>query len=515
MSIEKEIIEKLVKEKAKERKDLERIKKSVAKKYKSSFPTNATLLKQYHKIKGKDKDILSLLRTRPVRSLSGVVNISVLTKPFPCPGQCIYCPEEKEMPKSYLKGEPAVMRALKNKYHPEKQVKTRLKALQKTGHPTGKIELRIVGGTWSFYPDKYKHLFIKKCFDACNGKPSKTLKEAQKRNERAKHRIVCLSVETRPDFITAKEIKKLREWGITMVEMGIQSLSDKVLSYIKRGHSRKEVIKATRLLKNSGFKVCYQMMLNLPGSSPKEDIASFKELFQNPDFRPDFLKIYPCLVIRNTPLFSLFKEGKYLVYSNEELAKIIISIKKEIIPSYVRIQRLFRDIPIENIEGGCKISNLREVIAKDGQEKNWQCQCIRCKEVKEDYNFTEKLYLFRKNYQASGEKESFLTIENKKRTKLYALLRLRDLNNSSLPCLKDSVIIREIRTYGRQLPLEEKSTKAPQHQGMGKKLVKKAEEIAKKEFRKKKIFVISGVGVRNYWRQKGYRLRKTYMIKKL
>jgi elongator complex protein 3 len=508
MKIEEEIIEKLIKTKAKTPEDLERVKKEFAKKYKTNFPTNVSLLQVYHKKGERDERVANLLKTRPVRSLSGVVNISVLTKPFPCPGKCIYCPNEKNAPKSYLTNEPAVMRAVLNNYDPLKQVKMRIRSLEQTGHLTEKIELRVVGGTWSFYDEKYREWFIKRCFDACNEESSSSLRKAQEKNEKAKHRIVCLSIETRPDFITEKEIKKLRKYGVTMVELGVQSFFDDVLDFTKRGHKVENTVKATKLLKDAGFKICYQIMLNLPKSSIKRDVETFKKAFDDSRFRPDFLKIYPCLVIKNTKLYKLYKEGRYKSYADKELTSALIEIKKNIIPYYVRIQRLFRDIPVQSIAYGCKISNLRENIKNDEKKNNWNCKCIRCREVKESYDEKEKMFLFREEYDASGGKEIFLSFENKKRNKLYALLRLR-LTGGSI--IKDSVIIREIRTYGKQTKTKERKSDSPQHKGLGKKLVLEAEKIAKKE--KKQIIVISGVGVRDYWRSLGYRLEKTYMIK--
>ncbi len=515
MDIKKEIIEKLIKERPENTKDLERIKKNVAKKHKTSFPTNVDLLKVYHKKGEKDEKIISLLKTRPIRSLSGVVNVSVLTKPFECPGKCIYCPQEKNIPKSYLKNEPAVMRAMLSKYDPEKQVKMRIKSLEQTGHPTGKIELRIVGGTWSFYPEKYKEFFIKKCFDACNEEKSSSLREAQVKNENANHRLVCISIETRPDFITEEEIKKLRFYGVTMVELGVQSLSDEVLSFTKRGHKVKDTIKATKLLKDAGFKICYQVMPNLPKSSLEDDLNTFKRLFEDTSFRPDFLKIYPCLVLKNSPLYSLYKKEKHKVFTDKELKDLTIKIKKEIIPPYVRIQRLFRDIPVQMIEGGCKISNLREKIKEDEARGNWKCKCIRCREVRENYNKKEEVFLFREDYLASEGKEIFLSFENKEKTKLYALLRIRITENQFLPELNNSTIIREIRTYGQQISPQKNNKKSPQHKGLGKKLVEEAEKITINETDKKNIAVISGVGVRSYWKSLGYKLKKTYMIKNL
>ncbi len=493
--------------------------------------SNINLLEFYHRMSTKEKrrlfrsagkvlsqkkdcQVRKVLMTRPIRSLSGIVNVSVLTKPYPCPGKCIYCPEEKGMPKSYLKGEPAAMRALINKYDPERQVNTRIEALKMTGHPVDKIELRVIGGTWSFYPEQYRKSFIKRCFKACNrsGKTRRNLKQEQKRNEKAKHRIVGLSVETRPDFINKKEIDLLRELGVTSVELGAQSTDNGVLKRIKRGHGVSETIKATNLLKDAGFKVCYQMMLNLPGSSLKKDRDVFTELFSNPDFQPDYLKIYPMAVIKGTAMYNLWLKGGYRPYSESKLKDLIKEIKKEI-PRYVRIQRLIRDIPSQNIEAGTKVSNLRQVISGEAKKEGWSCQCIRCREIKDDYDKKEKLVLFREDYQASRGTEIFLSIEDNKRKNLYSVLRLRIPSSESL--LKNSAIIREVHTYGQQLAVGKKGISA-QHKGLGKKLIKEAERIVRNEFKDvKKIAVISSVGTRNYYRKLGYRLKETYMIKTL
>jgi elongator complex protein 3 len=490
--------------------DLALLKRRIAKKYKISCPSNVALLKVYHemiknKMIGRSQKIETLLRTRPIRSLSGIVNISVLTKPYPCPGKCLYCPSQKRVPKSYLNNEPAVMRAILNKYDPYKQVKMRLQALESTGHPTDKIELRIVGGTWSYYPKRYQTWFIKKCFQACNNFLNKTTMVAlMRKNEGAKNKIVGLSVETRPDFITAEEIKRLRELGVTMVELGVQSIYDDVLKLNRRGHDQQAIIKATKLLKDAGFKVLYQMMLNLPGSTPQRDLKMFEQLFLNPTFRPDLLKIYPCALLKESPLYTWWKTGKYKPYTKNQLINLIKSIK-EIIPHYIRIQRITRDIPSQSIVAGpAKISNLRQIVAG-------RCKCIRCREVKENYDPKEKLYLFRQDYQASGGREIFLSFENKKRERLYSLLRLRITS-------QNTAIIREVHTYGQLHPLDHRhqvSIHSPQHKGLGGKLIKQAEKIAKKEFQQNKIAVISGIGVRPYYRNLGYRLENTYMVKNL
>ncbi len=488
-------------------------KRKMAKKYRTQCPSNISLLKIYHELakKGKIKKSLnfeSLLKTRPIRSLSGIVNISALTKPYPCPGKCLYCPIERGIPKSYVSGEPAVERAKKLNFDPYLQTKKRIEMLESEGHPTDKIELRIIGGTWSYYPEAYQEWFIKKCFEACNEKAGQTLKDDQKFNERAKHRMVGLSVETRPDFINKKELEHLRELGVTMVELGVQSIYDDILKKNLRGHGVKETILATKLLKDAGFKVLYQMMPNLLGSSLKKDEKMFEELFKNPAFQPDLLKIYPCALLKTAQLYRSWQKKKYRPYTEKQLIKLVETIKKKI-PYYVRIQRITRDIPSKTIVSGpAKISNLRQILLEDMEKNKWHCHCIRCREIKENYDPKEKIYLFRENYLASDGQEIFLSFENKTRSKLYSLLRLR-LASDRL------AVIRELHTYGQQLSIGRgsTSTNSPQHKGLGKKLIKEAEKIAKKEFKIKKISVISGVGVRDYFRQLGYKLENTYMVK--
>jgi len=522
------IIKDLIKRQAKTQVNLASFKRKIAKKYKISCPSNIELLKAYHKLiknkRIKKSPILEeLLRTRPIRSLSGIVNISVLTKPYPCPGKCLYCPTEKGIPKSYVSGEPAVERAKRLNYDPYLQVKKRIEMLESEGHPTDKIELRIVGGTWSYYPKNYQSWFVKKCFDACNERVARILKEAQKLNEKVKHRIVGLSVETRPDFIDVKEIKRLRELGVTMIELGVQSIYDNILKLNRRGHGVKETILATKLLKDAGFKVLYQMMPNLPSSDLKRDEKMFEELFKNPDFQPDLLKIYPCALLKEAPLYQWWKAGKYKPYTEKQLINLIKEIKKKI-PHYVRIQRITRDIPSSIIVAGpAKISNLRQVVFEEMKKDynppttssrsqserapNWQCRCIRCREVKENYNPREKVFLFREDYEASDGKEIFLSFENRSRTKLYSLLRLRITS-------QNKAIIREIHTYGPLVPIAEKKL-APQHRGLGKESIREAEKIAKEELGLNKISVISAIGVRNYFSKLKYKLEETYMVKNL
>lgn len=520
------IVKELIQSRINSSADLSFFKRKISKKYKIPCLSNIELLKVYHKflkikrLKSFER-LENLLKTRSIRSLSGIVNISVLTKPYPCPGKCLYCPTENGIPKSYLSGEPAVERAKRLNYDPYLQVKKRIEILKLEGHSTDKIELRIVGGTWSYYPKKYQSWFIKRCFEACNRKtrsslnkntPVYLLRMSQKKNEKAKHRIVGLSIETRPDFINEKEIKWLRELGVTIVELGVQSIYDDVLKLNLRGHGLREVILATKLLKNAGFKVLYQMMPNLLGSNLKKDEKMFEELFSNPNFQPDMLKIYPCALLKEAPLYKLWQAKKYQPCSLNQLINLLKKIKKKI-PYYVRIQRITRDISAQKIlAGGTKTSNLHQILIKKMKKEGWQCKCIRCREVKENYNQKEKIYLFREDYNASDGREIFLSYENKNRIKLYSSLRLRIPSQCLFPILKNSAIIREIKTYGPLVPIGEKKL-GFQHRGLGKKLIKEAEKIAKKEFGLNKIAVISAVGVRNYFRKLGYRLKNTYMVK--
>lgn len=524
IKILKEFFRELKKRKIKTKNELELLKKEFALKFKIPYLKNTQLFEAYQKFleqkKIKRSQILEkILKKKPIRSLSGIVNISVVTKPYFCPGKCIFCPTEKNLPKSYLSGEPAIERAKEFNFDPFLQTAARIRDLKIAGHSTAKIELRIVGGTWSVYPKEYQEWFLKRCFEAANNKKSKTLKVAQKFNEKAKNRIVGISVETRADLISIEEIKKLRELGVTLVEIGVQILDNKVLEKNQVNLNTEIIARATKLLKDAGFKVLYHLMPNLFGSNFQKDLLSFKRAFESEKFKPDWVKIYPVMVIKGTKLYQLWKEGKYQPYSEKELIELLIKVKQDL-PYWVRVTRIVRDIPVQKIEAGCKISNLREIIQKEMKKRGLKCKCIRCREVRERYNPKEKVYLFREDYEASEGKEIFLSFESKNRDKLYSLLRLRipsqvfKKERHFISVLNNSAIIREIQTYGEAVKIAEKKL-APQHRGLGKKLIKKAEEIVKKEFKLKKIAVISGVGVREYWRKLGYKLKETYMVKLL
>ena len=462
----------------------------------------------------------NLILTRKIRSLSGVTVVAVLTKPYECPGNCTFCPTEKNMPKSYLSNEPAAARAKALNFHPYKQTQVRLKVLALNGHSTDKVELVVMGGTFSHFPKRYQKWFVKECFRAANDFPRNRLQEKnksdlekeKKRNEKTKNRIVGLTLETRPDFIDEKEIENFRNLGATRVEIGIQSIYDDILKMNNRGHLVEETIQTTKLLKDAGFKINYHLMPGMFGSSSKKDFEMMKTIFSDSRFQPDMVKIYPCVVTENSKLFEIWKNEKYKPLTNNQNKNLLIKIKK-IIPPYVRITRLVRDIPEGSIIAGPNISNLRQILKRE----KVPCSCIRCREIGSEFTGKEKNVLNRIDYDASDGKEIFLEYTTPDKKKLFALLRLRipeNLNQDNFQgVLKDAVIIREVHTYGKLTGISKKEKLSPQHIGLGKKLLKEAEKIAKKEFGAKKITVISGVGVRDYYRKFGYRLKDEYMIK--
>lgn len=499
------------------------ILRKVMSKHKIPPPAKSSLLEAYHKLvkSGKiksNKKIEQLLTKRAIRTLSGVAVISVLTKPSNCPGKCLFCPTESQMPKSYLSNEPAVMRAIANKFDPYQQVKMRLQALKANGHSTEKVELIVMGGTWSYHDAIYQDWFIKRCFDAVNGKTLKSLKSAQKYNESANQRIIGLTLETRPDYINAKEITNMRRLGCTRVELGIQHIDDKILKLNRRGHTAKQSIEAIRLLKDAGFKLNLHIMPNLYGSTPAKDLAMFKKIYTDGNYMPDMVKIYPCVVNEHADLYRIYRQKKYQPYTQKQLIDLIIKIKK-ITPPWVRITRLIRDIPEESIIAGNKTTNLRQLIALQAKKDGWSCQCIRCREaghadkVGQLKAQSQKLKVIR--YNANNGTEYFLSFESTDEKILYAFLRLRipnDSNNNPTLALQGSALIRELHTYGQATDIGDKGT--VQHLGLGKKLLIEAERIAKKN-KLKKIAVISGIGVRSYYQKFDYQLADTYMVKNL
>lgn len=450
---------------------------------------------------------------KPTKTLAGVTPIAVMCKPKKCKhGTCIYCPS-LNVPQSYTPKSPPVLRAERLKYDSYEQVISRLKAFEVMNHPTSKIELIIMGGNFMEFPVNYQRNFIKKCYDALNGKKSKTLIEAKKLNEKAKHRCVALCIETRPDTCLEKEIKLMLEFGCTRVELGVQCLNDNIYKKINRGHGIKEVVLATKNLRDHGFKIGYHMMLGLPYSNPKIDLQMFKTLFSDPRFKPDQLKIYPCQVIKGAVLEKMYLSGKFKPYTQKQIENLLEKIML-LIPNYCRIMRIMREIPPDYLTAGVLRIDLRrdfESALKQSKLKK-KIKEIRFREIGfaiRDSNgkkIDEKTKLNITKYPAGNGEEYFLEITNKDNI-LFGLLRLRIFNKSA--------IIREIHVYGKTLDVGEKAGVLGQHSGFGKLLLFKAEEIVKKN-KINKLSIISGVGVREYYKKFGYKLDKLgYMVKSL
>lgn len=489
-------------------------------KTKSDIFSKSEIIAGIRQFAKKDKDtLIKKIVMKPTRTLSGVVPVTLLTKPWPCPGQCIFCPDDVKMPKSYLSAEPGAQRALNNKFDPYHQVASRLNTYYANGHPTNKVELIVLGGTWSTYQEDYKIWFIKRCFDALNshdkagpcqskkyqinGKSTwEKLKKSQTTNETAKTRCVGLSLETRPDFITKKELINFRKLGCTKVQIGIQSLSNKILKLNQRGHGVKETKEAFKLLRSFGFKIQAHWMANLYGSSPKKDIIDFKKIFSTLDYRPDELKIYPTALLKTAKLMDYYQKKLWHPYTNQELIEILQNILPTI-PRYCRVSRMIRDFSSNDIMAGSKASNLRQVV----EEKCGKILEIRSREIRKTKLDPSKLSLKITTFKTSIGTEKFLEYITPE-DKIVAFLRL------SLPTkkpfikeLEGSSLIREIHVYGQALNLGDKAK--TQHSGLGTKLIKKAKSITQKH-NFKKISVISAIGTKQYYQKQGFVNKELY-----
>jgi len=459
-----------------------------------------------------NRDLFQKIRLKPMRTLSGVTTVTVLTKPFPCPGQCIFCPDYEEMPVSYLPDEPGAMRALFHKYDPFTQVESRIKALYEIGHPTDKIELLILGGSWTAYDKEYQNWFIKRCFEAMNGIESDTLEEAHQINETATHKNVGLVLETRPDMITPRELTRMRKYGVTKLQLGIQSLDDHILKLNSRGHTVERARKGVALLRSAGYKIVLHWMPNLLGATPESDREDFSRLWTN--FCPDEIKIYPTQLLKDTGLFDIWRKGKFTPYTTEQLISLIADIKMTI-PRYCRVNRIIRDIPSQNVVDGNKRTSLRQDIQEELTRRGKSCSCIRCREVGRQKITAKTLEINDLEYVSNGCEEHFLSYDTEN-DHLAGFLRLSLPGPAALdPKIDDLVgaaLIREVHIYGQSLQVGQEPGGAAQHSGLGTALLKEAERIAaEKGFNK--IAVISAVGTRLYYLDRGYSRGELYLLK--
>ena len=461
-----------------------------------------------------EPDLLPSIRMKPVRTLSGVTTVTVLTKPYPCPGKCIFCPTDVRMPKSYLPDEPGARRAVQYDFDPYDQVAGRLEALHAVGHPTDKIELLILGGTWSAYRRDYQEWFVLRCFDALNSSSSTRLDLAQSLNESEEHRNVGLVIETRPDHIDREEVAWLRYLGVTKIQLGAQSLDDHILELNQRGHTVDQTRRAVALLRAGGFKIVLHWMPNLLGATPESDREDFTRLWD--DFCPDEIKIYPNQLLANAELYEYWLRGEYHPYTTAQLIDLIADVKPSI-PRYCRVNRVIRDIPSTNVVEGNKRTSLRQDVQDELRRRGTQCQCIRCREVRSQSVALGKLVPEDLVYRVGGTEEHFLSF-NTSNDRLAGFLRLSlpggDSVSSGLTDLEGAAIIREVHVYGQSLPFGAENTGAAQHIGLGTRLIEWAEQLARAGSYRR-LAVISAVGTRRYYLQRGFQRGDSYLVKDL
>lgn len=479
-----------------------------------------------------DSLLLDRIRMKPVRTSSGVAPVTVLTAPAGCPGECIFCPDDWRMPKSYIYDEPGAQRAERDGFDPFKQTFGRIDAFECIGHDTSKVELLILGGTWGAYSQDYREWFVRRCFDAMNTygdpghSPSPTLEEAQERNVLAAHRNVGMVVETRPDWITPDEIRQMRRLGVTKVQIGVQSLEDNVLALNKRGHTVTEVRQALGLLRTAGFKLHLHWMPNLYGATLESDRESFRRFFDDPSIRPDELKIYPCSLIAGTELYEKWQAGDYTPYTEKELVALLADVKPTV-PPYTRINRLFRDIPAHHIEAGVKTSNLREVVHEELSRRGERCGCIRCREVRRKQVREEALRMTVSTYPTDLTVEHFLQVvvdeekgsgtqKDLERAPLAGFLRLSLPKSPSagsrafLEEIHGNAMIREVHVYGPALAIGSAEKGAAQHVGVGTRLLNEARRLSRAAGFDS-ISVIAATGTQAYYAARGFESSELYM----
>lgn len=524
-----EILDLIFQNNIRTKQQLERLKIQVSKKRGlEEIPKNSELLKAYrHRRKARnehqnDEWLFDLLQTKPIRTRSGVSIVAVMASPYPCPGKCIYCPETNGIPKSYVGREPAALRGKQNNFDPYLQVQQRLTQYYNTGHPVDKVQLIIMGGTFLATPTDYQVWFVQRCLDAITGTCAASFSEAVHHAETSQVRNIGITFETRPDYCQPIHVDRMLELGGTWVELGVQTLSDEIYQKIQRGHRLHDVVEAIQVAKDSGLKVTAHIMPNL-FSSPEEDITLFKQLYTDSCFKPDALKIYPCLLLEGTELFNLWKKGVYTPYSEEEVVRVLAAAM-EITPPWIRIQRVQRDIPVNLTPHSVQYGNHRELAHALLKARDTRCRCIRCREVghvsakKSGSLDFERLELVTRRYKASEGEEFFLSFEDSITDVLIGHLRLRIPSKKAYRpeiCECPSVLVRELHVYG---PMIEVGASAHQnswqHLGLGRKLLLEAERLGLQNGAEK-IVVTSGIGARKYYERLGYRLEGLYEVKYL
>jgi elongator complex protein 3 len=468
----------------------------------------------------------SKLRRKSIRTRSGIAVVTAITKPFDCPhGTCTFCPGGVRFgtPQSYTKDSPASSFGLMRNFDPLKQISDSLQILERNGHDTSKIELILLGGTILAMPDEYQMDFLKKSYEALNQKQSVSLFDAMKENELAKHRCVGLTIETKPDWCKKEHLDLLLSYGTTRVEIGVQSLRDEILHYVNRGHTVTDTYASFATARDSALKIVAHMMPGLPLSDPDKDLEDLLALINDDRLKPDMLKIYPTLLVEGTALFRQYELGKYKPYELEEIIETLVRFKKHV-PPWLRIMRIQREIPKHEIIDGAKAGNLRQLVLDEIERRGLSCQCIRCREIghRKHINFLSysEPRLRRVDYEASRGQEIFLSYEDESTNSVYGFLRMRiPSGNEHRPEIRyqSCSLIRELHVYGRVVPIgeETRSSEETQHRGLGSKLLRESEEIARNEFARKKHVVISASGTKEYYRKRGYKDDGAYVSKHL
>jgi len=499
--------------------DLNRIKMDVCRELHALTPKDSDII---NFLRAEKRGFPQTLRPKPVRTVSGVNVVAVMTVPSKCPhGRCVYCPggPEYDVPSSYTGHEPATMRGIQNGFDPYLQVKSRLDQLRAVGHVVSKVELIVMGGTFPAAAASYQESFLKGCLDAITGVDSRSLEETKRRAEKGKIRNVGITFETRPDYCREAHVDRMLSMGVTRVELGVQNIYDDIYRVVERGHSVQDVVDATRIAKDAGLKVCYHMMPGLPGSDVDRDLEAFKTLLADQRFRPDMLKIYPCLVVRSSKLYDWWERGEYRPYTVEEAVNLLVEVKR-VLPPWVRVMRVQRDIPAQLIIAGVKKGNLREIVREKMRKRGLRCRCIRCREVGHRMlggvtPRTENIEVVVQKYAASDGLEMFISAEDVESDVLIGYVRLRFPSvNVHRPEVRvdETAIVRELHVYGPLAPLGVRTADAWQHRGYGKMLLRRAEEAALENGRTR-MLATSSLGVKEYFRRLGYRKTGPYMGK--
>jgi len=521
----REIIKYLMKNPKVSKKDLNKTKILMVKRYGlTKIPSNSELISR---LKPHERNrLLPILRLKEVRTISGVAVVATVTKPHSCPhGKCAYCPggPQYNLPSAYVGKEPAIMRGIENQFSPYLQVKNRIQQLQTIGHIVDKVEIIVMGGTFPSMHQTYQEHFIQECLNALTETKTQSLEDAKKAAETSKKRNVGITVETRPDWAQTQQVDQMLKMGVTRVELGVQTTYDDIYQRVDRGHTIKDVVEATRILKDSGLKVTYHLMPGLPGSNPERDLNTFRSIFNKEEFKPDMLKIYPCLVIKGTKVYEWWKRGEFKPYTSEEAICLLQEVKK-IVPPWIRIMRIQRDIPASLIVAGVKKSNLRQLIQWRLEENGEKCRCIRCREVghhwlkKRERPSPKDIEVKISKENASEGIEIFISAEDQANDILIGYLRLRiPSEKAHRPEIDHNVtsIVRELHIYGPMVPLGEKTSMAWQHEGYGSTLLSRSEQISREEYDRKKITITSALGTKEYYLQQGYRRDGPYVSKSL